>query len=284
MPTRHQTQRQSPRRPRADFFPPLRQHRNDQEIDIESETEEEVYLTTSADVSELCASYLGDAGENAGARQGRPSKFQNNTTGSSRDPKKMDSIISAELNQLGKEKRKLAYEDLHGVSDDEEEPNDETIASHISMLLKELRRIRERSALDKAMFLAPKYAIDPAFCLMFLRAERFDIKSAARRLVLHFKHKLDLFGLEKIARDIAIEDLSTDDQKALFTGSEQYLGKDQSGRTILFSTSKLRNYTNIDNQVRRHNRSNIVDPKSVIVEAEGERGQSRTFNFVISIK
>jgi hypothetical protein len=167
---------------------------------------------------------------------------------------KMTSIIAAELNQLGQKGRKLAYEDVHGVTNEtlsEEEASnpEEDIASHVATLLKETKRIRERSALDKAIFLAPRYVNDPDFCLMFLRAEHFHANLAARRLALHFKLKLELFGLEMLARDITFDDLNADDKLALFTGSEQYLGRDSSGRTILFSSIQLRSYKTIENQV-----------------------------------
>jgi hypothetical protein len=71
---------------------------------------------------------------------------------------------------------------------------------------------------------------------MFLRADNFDIEKCAHRIVRHFEEKLELFGPEKLASDIRLEDLNADDIEALEGGGMQFLPHpDQFGRLILCS-------------------------------------------------
>jgi hypothetical protein len=64
-------------------------------------------------------------------------------------------------------------------------------------------------------------------------------------LDLHFQHKLDLFGIEKLAKRITLDDLDEDDKAALLSGSVHMLRqKDRSGRTVSFSIQE-RSYNQI---------------------------------------
>ena len=177
-----------------------------------------------------------------------PSSSRNDHKSVSADA--MDALVASELNQLSLEEREAVFEDLHGVSKiDEETP--EKVAADIESLRQEIKKIRGKSAYDKALFLCPHYVDDPKFCLMFLRAENFNIRLAAQRMVLHFKHKLDLFGVEKIANPITLDDLSEDDKSAMMTGGMQFLPhKDRSGRTVVMMLGELFNYKEVVNQVR----------------------------------
>eukprot|EP00526_Cylindrotheca_closterium_P026840 CAMPEP_0113629714 /NCGR_PEP_ID=MMETSP0017_2-20120614/15428_1 /TAXON_ID=2856 /ORGANISM="Cylindrotheca closterium" /LENGTH=51 /DNA_ID=CAMNT_0000540129 /DNA_START=15 /DNA_END=167 /DNA_ORIENTATION=+ /assembly_acc=CAM_ASM_000147 len=46
---------------------------------------------------------------------------------------------------------------------------------------------------------------------MFLRGNRYDTKAAANQMLKFFETKQDLFGTEKLTKDITIEDLDEDD-------------------------------------------------------------------------
>jgi hypothetical protein len=165
-------------------------------------------------------------------------------------PDAMDSLVAAELNQLSLEEREAVFEDLHGVTQVHEE-SPECVASQVEQLKQEIKKIRGKSAYDKALFLCPKYTDDPKFYLMFLRAENYNIRLAAHRMVLHFKHKLDLFGVEKLAQAITMEDLDEDDKAAMLSGGMQFLPeKDRSGRTVVIMLGQLFHYKTVMNQVR----------------------------------
>jgi hypothetical protein len=87
---------------------------------------------------------------------------------------------------------------------------------------------------------------------MFLRSVSYDALEAARKMVDFFESKMQLFGEEKLAKKITLEDLDEDDMEALKTGSVRYLHrKDQSRRSILFVHPREFRYTHWKNQVRR---------------------------------
>jgi hypothetical protein len=165
------------------------------------------------------------------------------------DPDAMTSLLASELNQLSLQERQKVYEDLHGIQDIEEECP-ETLSRKIAQFQEEVKKARDKSAYDKASFLSPTHVNDPYFCLMFLRAEDHDVRAASKRMILYFKHKLELFGIEKLAKKITFEDLDQDDRAAMMTGAVQTLpDKDRSGRHVCVIFSHLLKYKTVMNQV-----------------------------------
>ena len=76
---------------------------------------------------------------------------------------------------------------------------------------------------------------------MFLRAESFDPYNAASRMVRFFDEKYELFGADKLTKDITQDDLDPDDIAALERGVYQELPeKDCAGRKVFFFMPKLK--------------------------------------------
>ncbi len=98
--------------------------------------------------------------------------------------------------------------------------------------------------------------VSPNFRLKFLRAEKFDAHLAAVRMALHFEEKLELFGEDKLAREIIQSDLDEDDMASLSSGYVQILDAlDMGERKVIFYYKAL---SNIDeNDCYRH-RENIL--------------------------
>lgn len=72
--------------------------------------------------------------------------------------------------------------------------------------------------------------------IKFLRSEDFDPAATARRMLRHFALKQELFGSDKLGREIRISDLNKDDMESLRSGGLQFLpSKDHAGRGILFA-------------------------------------------------
>lgn len=173
--------------------------------------------------------------------------FRNGT--SQPDPDAMNSLIASELNQLSNQEREAAFGDLHAITSVEEE-SAATIAKLIGEVKSEIAKTREKSAYNKALFLSPHSVNDSDFIRMFLRAEQYNPRLAANRMVAYFQHKLELFGIEKLCKDITLEDLDDDDKASLSTGSVQILPqKDSAGRTVIFSAQRLKNFKTVTNQV-----------------------------------
>ena len=67
-----------------------------------------------------------------------------------------------------------------------------------------------------------------------LRAERYNSKAAAARMVRFFSFKEMLFGEEKLVKDIHLEDLNESDLMALRSGyCQMFPERDRSGRPVL---------------------------------------------------
>jgi hypothetical protein len=151
-------------------------------------------------------------------------------------------LLVREWNQLTLQRREQVQEEVHGVASNIQE-EDEFVNKCLSELDEELRIIRKRSAYDKAVFLNPSYVKNRDFGLMFLRSEYFDARKAANRLVDHFEMKLELFGVEKLAKDITLEDLREDALDCLNCGTIQVLpNKDRSGRTVICALQAYQKY------------------------------------------
>ena len=165
----------------------------------------------------------------------------------------MASLIAKELNQLTLKERSTIYEQLHGVAEVQDNESPEKMRELADQVLLEVKRIRERSAFDKALFLSPEYVSDPDFLAMFLRTENYNVKLAARRLVRHFHHKLELFGEERIGRPILCDDLDDDDKETLLSGRAQIVKerRDSAGRLIFYSGEGIVNYKEPIHQVSR---------------------------------
>jgi hypothetical protein len=76
---------------------------------------------------------------------------------------------------------------------------------------------------------------------MFLRAESFDPYNAASRMVQFFEEKYELFGANKLTKDITLDDLDLDDIITLENGFYQVLPeKDCAGHKVFCAFPKLK--------------------------------------------
>jgi hypothetical protein len=147
-----------------------------------------------------------------------------------------DAILAKELTQLSMSEREEVLADLHGVADVVDEVP-EMVEKAFAELEVEINKIKKRGAYEKALFLDPEYVHNRDFRIKFLRADRFDAKQAAKRMVNHFDCKLELFGYERLARDITFEDLREEDRQDLLQGGYWALkNHDRAGRRIVLAT------------------------------------------------
>lgn len=147
-----------------------------------------------------------------------------------------DIDIAKEMTDLTVQERERIYNDVHGVTQDlEETPEmmqgcltdfDATITSMPN---------KDRKAFNKACFLRPSLETDIKFKLQFIRADKYNARHAAQRMVSHFEEKLKLFGEDKLVKRITIDDLS---ELGLQVFQSGFLAdcpvKDQRGRPICF--------------------------------------------------
>lgn len=136
------------------------------------------------------------------------SKKNGNTPASGGENLFDDKLLAREMNDLTVQDREQVYDEIHGVADIIDE-TPELVSRSLAEMREELLKIpkRRRRALDRALFLKPSLSSDDKFHLIFLRAERFDPVKAAGKMYRHFNHKLELFGEEKLAKRITLDDL-----------------------------------------------------------------------------
>ena len=115
-------------------------------------------------------------------------------TNHNRQVDETDALLAMEFNQLSIDARERVLEEVHGITQiaDETQPN--FIDDSLCKLDSEIKNIKERWHYDRAHFLCPSRVRDVNFRLMFLRADNFNPRNAARRIVQHFTYKAELFG------------------------------------------------------------------------------------------
>jgi hypothetical protein len=169
-----------------------------------------------------------------------------------------DVLLAKEMNELSVAEREHVLEEVHGVADVIQE-TPVFVSQQLGELDQEISNIRKRSAYERALFLSPRYVRDPKLRLMFLRAEYFDARKAAKRMVLYFECKRVLWGDGKLVKAISLYDFDEEDMRSLRAGSMQNPGvKDQAGRTLCFICQNYSKYKTWKNQVRQYVASHVI--------------------------
>jgi hypothetical protein len=165
-------------------------------------------------------------------------------------PPETDPIIARELSKLTAMQREKLYEEIHGVIDIPKETPD-FVNGCLDQMEEEINKIKKRAAYNKAHFLAPSMVKSRKFRIMFLRATSFDPRLAAKRIVVHFEYKAELFGDDKVAQQLTLDDLDDDDLASLEGGSFQLLpGTDTAGRSVGLFARKFSTFKTWQNGVR----------------------------------
>ena len=165
-----------------------------------------------------------------------------------------DKILAESLNDLSLEEREKVYEDIHGISDSIKE-TPELLEKALLDLDVELSIIKEKAAYEKALKASTDYVTDVSFRIRFLRADLYDSKKAASRMVRYFETKSELFGDERLALPIRLADLTDLEVAFLKRGSFQVLhSRDTKGRAVVVSMTAHHSFP----------RPEIVDPAIMV--------------------
>ncbi len=165
-------------------------------------------------------------------------------------PNEMDRIIAKEMTDLSLQEREKAENDVHGVgTNGQEDPM--LLQAGLLQLQHHLDSMKRGTVYEVAESLDSNYVHEHNFRLMFLRADRYNPKEAAERMIRFFDLKKNLFGTEKLVKNITMEDLSDDDMETLRSGYMQLPSFwDMAGRTLLVGMLKLRKMKSEMNAVR----------------------------------
>jgi hypothetical protein len=160
-------------------------------------------------------------------------------------PPSSSDVIAQALSQLSLQQRDAVYQDIHGVVDTYTAEDPQHVKQSLASLELELTLLSSNnmecayqkalrmeqedqraafvsgSAGDKASTTSTtalqgasgsgSYVQGDEFRLMFLRAEEWNVKLAAKRMIGFLELKLHLFGMDKLCRDIVLEDLKDGD-------------------------------------------------------------------------
>ena len=171
-------------------------------------------------------------------------------TGEDRQKKQeIDTLISEAFKTLSFQERQVQQEQLHGVADEIAEEAS-IIENSLLDLESHIQKKKAGSVYEMAERMNPEYVHARAFRIMFLRANRYDAKAAAKQMMTFLEFKQELFGTEKLTKEITIDDLDEDDIACMKSGAMQWAGRDSRNRPIFLNLPGLRNYKYIQNELR----------------------------------
>eukprot|EP00980_Cylindrotheca_fusiformis_P000126 scaffold22_cov93-Cylindrotheca_fusiformis.AAC.4 len=127
---------------------------------------------------------------------------------------KIDSLIAQALKRMSMKERETAYHELHGVDEATIETSEflENCLEAVGIEIDTMKLSHHKGlAYNLAEVISSDYVHAPELRLKFLRSERFDARKSADRLIRFFDCKLQLFGPEKLCKDITLDDLDAED-------------------------------------------------------------------------
>jgi hypothetical protein len=152
--------------------------------------------------------------------------------------------VARSMTIMSREERDRVLNDLHGVSAEIEE-TPALLERNLLLFEQEVQRLKSsEAALALALKRNVAYVDNIKIRLQFLRCDSFDAKAAAERFARHFKMKLELFGEDKLTKDIIQDDLDEETMEYLYSGRYQNLPlRDKSGRHVSLFITKLNSYS-----------------------------------------
>jgi hypothetical protein len=163
-----------------------------------------------------------------------------------------DALLAKAMAAMSVEEREQSIFDIHGVSDViHEEPG--FVRAKLEDMEMELSKLTRgnKEAYMQAEAQNKEYVICHKFRLRFLRAESFNARLAAGRMVRFFDEKKKLFGPDKLTKEIKLRDLDKEDRKFLDSGIFQIVPlRDPAGRRIIVVMPEMRERVEETSEVR----------------------------------
>ena len=145
-----------------------------------------------------------------------------------------DLLRTRALLKMSHDERNEALADVHCLVRRKNSESLITEDEYLDEMNGAMSKLETKTAYERAK--SPSaYCDNKAFKLGFLRAERFQPGPAARRLTLFFETKLEVFGVDKLAKKIDINDLDSQDKECLLESGyvNRLQEKDRAGRNII---------------------------------------------------
>jgi hypothetical protein len=166
----------------------------------------------------------------------------------------IDTVLAHELNRMSFQEREGISEEIHGVHSMAVKETPDFVHEKLMALEQALQKIpdQDKGAYSKAMQLQSPYVINVVqLRLPILRAEVFDVKKAALRMVKFLDLAYDLCGEDGLMRPMNLSDFSTEDMRFLRQGFFQMLGsRDRTGRRVMGHFADIPTNFPVRNRVR----------------------------------
>lgn len=160
-----------------------------------------------------------------------------------------------ELDAMDSATRQQVWSDMTGYAAAMEQTQPSVSQEMLNRLLQELTDLLQqpgqkgREAFDAAILQNPQWMEREK--IKFLRACNFDVATTADHILRCFKLKEELFGREKLGRDIRLSDLNEDDLACLRLEPMYLLPRtDHVGRPVFFTRPSNFVYKEHSNMVR----------------------------------
>eukprot|EP00521_Asterionellopsis_glacialis_P008381 CAMPEP_0195286304 /NCGR_PEP_ID=MMETSP0707-20130614/3810_1 /TAXON_ID=33640 /ORGANISM="Asterionellopsis glacialis, Strain CCMP134" /LENGTH=369 /DNA_ID=CAMNT_0040345925 /DNA_START=350 /DNA_END=1459 /DNA_ORIENTATION=+ len=138
-------------------------------------------------------------------------------------------------------RQRMPYPPLNEMEQQRQHQNPNETPAKLKLLLAQMDQalevIQEKESYELGVFSNPDYLESEKFRTMFLRSDNYNPQAAAKRMVLYWDRKVNLFGVDKAFRPLRIPtDFQPQDETAAANGGFRLLpDRDEAGRAIIFS-------------------------------------------------
>lgn len=154
----------------------------------------------------------------------------------------VESLLAKAMTSMSIDERNKVLEEIHGVPTPDIEETVGFVASKLDEFDMELTR-EKSNIYETALNQSREYVEDTSFRLMFLRSVQFDVPAATKRLISFLELKVELYGPEKLTKDITLSDLTEDTIELLKSGIIQVLPeRDSTGRSVVCVFPELKHF------------------------------------------
>jgi hypothetical protein len=163
--------------------------------------------------------------------------------------KDIEAALANELTALSLNDRTKVLEEIHCVRSLAVQETPELVKDALEALRREAKSLVGTdggNVYGDALVMNSPYVRSREFGLKFLRADFFNVKLAARRMLIHLELLFKFYGLEALKRPLRYSDLSREEQDCFRKGCSQVLpSRDKAGRLILIIQGSMENVTQI---------------------------------------
>ena len=143
--------------------------------------------------------------------------------------------LDDEIQGLDDDEREQLRRDLYGQDTLIIDETPELLRTSIAQLQEALEATDDddKQAFLRAQQECPEYVNSETFLIPFLRCEQFNAELAAKRIVLYWEEKLNLFGEERAFGPINLDSLQESDLRVIQGGGVSLVPSDLHGRAVM---------------------------------------------------